>query len=193
AAGNSSAVVLDFFAGSGTTAHAVMNLNRQDGGRRRFILVEMADYFYSVLLPRVKKIAFSDKWRSGKAQPDGEGAGCFVKYYELEQFEDALQRTRYMDDEPFGQEDAPRYLFLRDPKMTDALSVEGDTVRVYLERLYANIDLAETLSNLLGKPIRQIAPDPADPMRPAKVVFADGSEADLQNPDWKLVKPLIWW
>ncbi|MDW8052845.1 MAG: site-specific DNA-methyltransferase [Armatimonadota bacterium] len=76
--------ILDFFAGSGTTAHAVMNLNRQDGGRRRFILVEMADYFYSVLLPRVKKVAFSDKWRSGKAQPDGKGIGCFVKYYELE-------------------------------------------------------------------------------------------------------------
>jgi adenine-specific DNA-methyltransferase len=43
--------ILDFFAGSGTTGHAVINLNREDGGRRRFILVEMADYFYTVLLP----------------------------------------------------------------------------------------------------------------------------------------------
>lgn len=105
--GSNEAIFLDFFAGSGTTAHAVMNLNRQDGGRRRFILVEMADYFYSVLLPRVKKVAFSDKWRSGKAQPEGEGVGCFVKYYELEQFEDTLRRTRYADDEPLAFGDPP--------------------------------------------------------------------------------------
>ncbi|MDW8030139.1 MAG: site-specific DNA-methyltransferase, partial [Armatimonadota bacterium] len=159
----------------------------------RFILVEMADYFYSVLLPRVKKVAFSDKWRSGKAQPEGEGVGCFVKYYELEQFEDTLRRTRYADDEPIASSDPPCYLFLRDAKLSDALQIEGDSVQVWPKQLYPNIDLAETLSNLLGKPIRQIVPDPDDPTRPAKVIFADGSEADLQNPDWKLIKPLIWW
>ncbi len=48
-------VVLDYFAGSGTTGHAIINLNREDGGRRKFILVEMAHYFDSVLLPRLKK------------------------------------------------------------------------------------------------------------------------------------------
>lgn len=209
------AFILDFFAGSGTTAHAVMNLNRQDGGRRRYILIEMADYFYSVLLPRVKKVAFSDKWREGKAvtsptpallltKEEGRGGG-FFKYYELEQFEDALRRTRYAE-EPLDFEDAPRYLFLRDLKMADALQVEDETVRVALERLDppahssltnggagGGIDLAETLSNLLGKPIQRIEPDPADPTRPAKVIFADGSDADLLKPDWKLIKPLIWW
>lgn len=186
-------ICLDFFAGSGTTAHAVMNLNRQDGGRRRYILVEMADYFYSVLLPRVKKVAFSAKWREGKARPDGKGVSHFVKYYELEQFEDTLRRVRYADSEPIPPDDAPRYLFLRDLKLTDALEIEGETVRVALEKLYPNIDLAETLSNLMGKPIRRIEPDPNDPARPAKVIFTDGSEADLQNPDWKRIKPLIWW
>jgi adenine-specific DNA-methyltransferase len=95
------ALVLDFFAGSGTTAHAVINLNREDGGRRKYILVEMADYFYTVLLPRVKKVVFSDKWKDGKAQPDGKGISHFVKYYELEQFEDALRRTRYAEDDLF--------------------------------------------------------------------------------------------
>jgi adenine-specific DNA-methyltransferase len=187
------AVFLDFFAGSGTTAHAVMNLNRQDGGRRRYILVEMADYFYSVLLPRVKKVAFSDKWREGKAHSDGTGISHFVKYYELEQFEDTLRRVRYADSEPIAPDDALRYLFLRDLKLADALEIEGETVRVALEKLYPNIDLAETLSNLLGKPIRRIEPDPNDPTRPAKVVFTDGDEVDLQNPDWKRIKPLIWW
>src|SRR5690606_8171263 len=50
--GNDDSMVLDYFAGSGTTGHAVINLNREDGGRRKFILVEMADYFDTVLLPR---------------------------------------------------------------------------------------------------------------------------------------------
>ena len=60
-------LILDFFAGSGTTAHAVMNLNRADGGSRKYILVEMGEHFNTVILPRVKKIAFSDKWKDGKA------------------------------------------------------------------------------------------------------------------------------
>ena len=55
-AGKSDRQVLDFFAGSGTTGHAVINLNRKDGGRRKFILAEMGDYFDTVLLPRIKKV-----------------------------------------------------------------------------------------------------------------------------------------
>ncbi|MBC8218057.1 MAG: site-specific DNA-methyltransferase, partial [Planctomycetes bacterium] len=51
--------VLDFFAGSGTTGHAIINLNREDGGNRKFILVEMGEYFDTVLLPRIKKVTFT--------------------------------------------------------------------------------------------------------------------------------------
>ncbi|MGC8483909.1 MAG: site-specific DNA-methyltransferase, partial [Thermodesulfobium sp.] len=50
-------IILDFFAGSGTTAHAVMKLNKEDGGKRKFILIEMADYFDTVIIPRIKKVA----------------------------------------------------------------------------------------------------------------------------------------
>ena len=57
---------LDFFAGSGTTGHAVINLNREDGGQRKFILVEQGDYFDTVLLPRLKKVTFSPEWKDGK-------------------------------------------------------------------------------------------------------------------------------
>jgi len=42
------AICLDYFAGSGTTGHAVINLNREDSGQRRFILAEMGDYFDTV-------------------------------------------------------------------------------------------------------------------------------------------------
>ena len=50
------AIVLDFHAGSGTTAHAVLELNNQDNGNRRFILVEQMDYVENVTVPRVKKV-----------------------------------------------------------------------------------------------------------------------------------------
>jgi adenine-specific DNA-methyltransferase len=191
-------LILDFFAGSGTTAHAVINLNREDGGRRKYILVEMADYFYTVLLPRVKKVVFSDKWKDGKAQPNGKGISHFVKYYELEQFEDALRRTRYAEDDLFtppADEDPCQYIFLRDLKMLEALEVdlEQGTVQVDLSRLYENIDLPETLSNLTGKWIRRIYPDPNDRRVPAAVVFADGERVELRSLEWRRIKPLIWW
>ena len=49
-------IILDSFAGSGTTAHAVLNMNRKDGGRRRFILIEMMDYAKTITAERVKKV-----------------------------------------------------------------------------------------------------------------------------------------
>lgn len=49
---DSEAIILDFFGGSGTTGHAVMEINKQDGGHRRFILVEQMDYIEQDTLPR---------------------------------------------------------------------------------------------------------------------------------------------
>ena len=86
-------LVLDFFAGSGTTAHAVMDLNRQDGGNRKYILVEMGDYFDTVLKPRILKVAFSANWRDGVPQ-DRDGMSHMVKYHCIESYEDALNNIR---------------------------------------------------------------------------------------------------
>ncbi|MFP3256948.1 MAG: site-specific DNA-methyltransferase [Candidatus Nanopusillus acidilobi] len=88
---NKDSFILDFFAGSGTTAHAVMKLNKEDGGKRKFILVEIGDHFDTVIIPRVKKVAYSFNWRDGKPQ-DADGVGGFFVYFELEQFEDVLDR-----------------------------------------------------------------------------------------------------
>ena len=49
------AIILDFHAGSATTAHAVLELNKQDSGNRKFILIEQMDYVESVTVPRVEK------------------------------------------------------------------------------------------------------------------------------------------
>lgn len=88
------ALVIDHFAGSGTTGHAVMNLNRADGGSRRFVLIEMGEYVDEVLLPRLKKITYSPDWKEGVAaapQSDfAKGSPNILKYFGLESYEDAL-------------------------------------------------------------------------------------------------------
>lgn len=70
-----SSIILDSFAGSGTTAHAVLNLNKQDGGNRKFILVEMEDYANTITAERVRRVI------NGYASTEGTG-GDF-NFYEL--------------------------------------------------------------------------------------------------------------
>ncbi|NMB40613.1 MAG: hypothetical protein GX996_01575 [Firmicutes bacterium] len=92
--------IFDYFAGSGTTGHAVINLNREDGGNRKFILVEMAEYFDTVLLPRIKKVTFSPEWRNGKprrmATPEeAKNSPRIVKVIRLESYEDSLNNITF--------------------------------------------------------------------------------------------------
>ncbi len=106
AAPEDSDLILDYFAGSGTTGHAVINLNREDGGRRKFILVEMADYFDTVLLPRLKKVTFSPEWKDGKPKrvataEEAERGPRIIKVIRLESYEDALNNLSF--DESGGQ------------------------------------------------------------------------------------------
>ena len=83
------AVVLDYFAGSGTTAHAVIDLNRNDSGKRKYILAEVEDYFDQVLKPRVLKAVYSKEWRNGKPV-SREGVSQLIKVVRLESYEDTL-------------------------------------------------------------------------------------------------------
>ena len=178
---------LDFFAGSGTTAHTIINLNREHGGKRKYILVEMGEHFNTVILPRVKKVVFSDKWKDGKAQ-EGKGISHFCKYYELEQYEDTLRRASYQDAPLLqGVDPYTSYVFLRDLKLLDAITLDKKQNRVdaHLEQLYDGIDVAETLSCVTGKWIKRITRE--------MVTFEDGTTASLTNPDWTLIKPLVWW
>ena len=88
-ASRSGACVLDYFAGSGTTGHAVINLNREDNGQRKYILVEVGQHFDTVLLPRMKKVVYSPDWKDGKPV-SREGVSQFFKYVRLESYEDTL-------------------------------------------------------------------------------------------------------
>ena len=72
-------IVLDSFAGSGTTAHAVLNMNKADGGNRKFILVEMENYADSITAERVKRVIGG----YGEGKKAAEGTGGNFSYYEL--------------------------------------------------------------------------------------------------------------
>ena len=72
-------IILDSFAGSGTTAHAVLNLNKQDGSNRKFILCEMMDYAESITAERVRRVMKG----YGEGKNAVEGTGGSFDYYEL--------------------------------------------------------------------------------------------------------------
>lgn len=88
-------LIIDFFAGSGTTGHATIKLNREDGGNRKYILVEMGTYFNTVTKPRIQKVIYSDNWKNGIPQ-DKNGISQIVKYQVLESYEDTLNNL-YLD------------------------------------------------------------------------------------------------
>jgi adenine-specific DNA-methyltransferase len=99
-------IILDSFAGSGTTAHAVLNLNKQDGGNRKFILIEMEEYAQTITAERVKRVidGYADK----------EGTGGSFDYYELGQ---ALFNEDNEINELVGVEKLRQYIYYTETKL----------------------------------------------------------------------------
>ena len=95
-------VVLDYFGGSGTTAHSVINLNKKDNGSRYFILVEMGHHFDTVLRPRVEKVLYSEDWDNGNPVSRQGISQCF-KYMRLEQYEDTLNNLELKQQQTSAQ------------------------------------------------------------------------------------------
>ena len=152
-ASNAKVVTLDYFAGSGTTGHAVINLNREDGGERKYILVEMGDHFDTVMLPRLKKVAYAPDWKGGKPAARDKGVSQIIKYLRLESYEDTLDG-----------------LVLTPPN--GGLLAENDPVLIEDYRLRYALD-AETSGSpcLLGKHF-------ADPFAYSLSVVRDGARRD---------------
>lgn len=164
-------VILDYFAGSGTTAHAVMELNKKDNGNRKYILVEMANYFDTVMIPRIKKICYSFNWKDGKPQ-DADGISQMLKYHYLEQYEDTLHNIEFPEAEKgqkalelFGKgEEGNEYLM----KYFLQYETEGSPSLLNLKQFenpfeyklkiisnskgeeIVNVDLVETFNYLIG-------------------------------------------
>ena len=83
------AMVIDYFAGSGTTGHAVIEMNRADKKNRKFCLVEVNNYFDVATKSRVVKAIYSSEWKNGKPVSRNGISQC-LKYIRLEQYEDTL-------------------------------------------------------------------------------------------------------
>ena len=236
-------LVVDFFAGSGTTPAVAHKLGR------KYLAVEMGEYFDETyfdiqdikkeqlrnaiveeviqekksssvvkirkigLLGRMKIVLNGDKEfypthsklsRKPHLSKDvnWEGGG-FIKYYDLEQYEDTLNKSKYSEtattifDEtnPFAN-----YIFQSDDKLADVLEIEIPSnreaiVKLNFDKLYPNIDFAETISLIKGKKIRQIT---------EKGVLLEGETKEI-NVDYKnmtpeqkvefvkMLKPVLWW
>jgi len=175
--------VMDFFAGTGVTAAVAHKMGR------KWINIELGEQFNTIVLPRMKKVLAYDKSGISKEVKEYQGGG-FFKYYELEQYEEALANCKYEESDLFNSPSKTpyqEYVFMKDEKMLKALKIDykKEKVKVDLSKLYPNIDIAETLSNLTGKWIKKISD--------TEVEFEDGTKINTKDLDYKLIKPLIWW
>lgn len=157
-------IVLDYFAGSGTTAQAINTLNLSKISLK-YILVEMGSYFYTATLPRVKKSCYQieeKNWLDGKPLTRDTGIPQIIKYMRLESYEDALSNIEFNSEETgllslFGDDYLIRYML--------DLETEGSLLNVAAfsnpfdykmkiteknESRLRNVDLCETFNYLIG-------------------------------------------
>ena len=165
-------VVFDGFGGSGTTAQAVIDLNRQDDGGRVFILCEVESYFDAALKPRVLKSLYAKDWQDGRPTSREQGVSACVKCLRVESYEDCLANIAFAHRTPEQQEflesnDTAREAFtlryMLEVETTSSpsklnvkafehpfeykLKIAADTVG---ETKEVNVDLVETFNWLLG-------------------------------------------
>jgi adenine-specific DNA-methyltransferase len=171
-------IVLDFFGGSGTTGHAVINLNREDQGTRKYILVEMGEYFDSVTKPRIQKVVYSPNWKDGKPTVRDKGVSHAFKYLRLESYEDTLtnlaesgrqlapssQQQALLAQSPALREDyLLRYaldLESKEPLLPQVLFERPWDARMHITRdnalVESAIDMPETFNYLLGLVVENV-------------------------------------
>jgi len=178
--GKSNFTVLDYFAGSGTTAHATLSLNRKDGAQRNYLLVEQGEYFETVLKPRLQKVVFSSDWAGGRPTAPETGLSHCFKVIKLESYEDTLNNLQLRRDAKQGetlsllnQQTKDDYLlnYMLDVESRDSLLSVQDfnkpfdyTLNVAVDSAGAfeprNIDLVETFNYLIGLRVRHIDAQP---------------------------------
>lgn len=175
--------ILDFFAGSGTSAHAVIDLNRKDNGNRRYILIDQAEYFNSVLKPRIQKVVYSADWKEGKPTNPETGISHCLKVVKLESYEDTLnnlelvrkgaQQTLLAEQQtstkPDDQNAYSDYLmhYMLELESKDSLLNVKDFLKPFSYQMNIttdsagaferkNIDLVETFNYLIGLNVQEV-------------------------------------
>lgn len=162
---NKNSLIMDFFAGSGTTANAIINLNLGDKGKRKYILIEMGEYFNTVTKPRIQKVIYSEDWKDGKPVSRKGSSHCF-KYLRLESYEDTLNNLELkrssgqqslLGSSHFGEEYLLHYM-LDTESRESLLNLDqfkrpfGYTLKVTEnnELKEQEVDLVETFNYLIG-------------------------------------------
>jgi len=173
---NSHETVLDYFAGSGSTGHSAIRFHKNES--RRYILVEMENYFDTVLKPRIAKVIYSESWKDGKPTARHTGIAHCFKYIRLESYEDALNNLRFdenpdrdkaiaskdtlkedfmlhylLDVETRGSQSLLNIDAFADPTAY-TLKVKKSGSDAYVTR---NVDLLETFNYLIGLRVDHIA------------------------------------
>ena len=185
-------IILDFFSWSWTTQHSVIELNKEDWWNRKYIWVEMWEHFDGVIKPRIKKVVNSKEWKEWKAL-DNKWISHFMKYSSMEQYEEALEKVKYSENTIFTQMDEENkdifsnYIFLKDEKFTESieLDLKNWKTKIDLTKIYDDIDIWETLSNITWRKIKKIKKD--------SVILDWMDEIKFDDIPLELVKPLIWW
>ena len=159
-------ISIDYFAGSGTTGHAVINLNRQDEGNRKYILCEMGEYFDALTKPRISKGIYSEDWKDGKPK-SRKGSSHMFKYIRLESYEDCLDnlkfdraqnQTDWLENNPSAREEYMiKYMMDLETKDSILDIKKFETPFDYKinvtrdgEIKQVNLDLVETFNFLIG-------------------------------------------
>ena len=153
-------IILDFFAGSGTNAHATINLNRKDQGNRKYILIEMGHHFDTTLKPRIMKAVYAENWKKRKPVSRDSKLSHIIKYQRIESYEDALNNIEFNEyenslfKEPLlnyllGSETRESQTFLNVAKLQNPFSYQLNIVKG-MQREVQTIDLPETFNYLLG-------------------------------------------
>lgn len=157
-------LILDFFAGSGTTAHALINLNNEDNGKRKYILIDMGDFFPIQTFSRIKKVLYQD------TNSDKSTSHIF-KYLVLEQYEDTLNNIEFkeagtvqktlMDMEGYLLRYMLDFETRESPCRMNVAKLERPfeyTLRITRDNQLHNetVDLVETFNYLLGLKVKRI-------------------------------------
>lgn len=132
---NKDSIILDSFAGSGTTAQAVLNLNKQDGGNRKFILVEMEDYAETITSERVKRVI--------KGYGETEGTGGSFDFYTIG--ETVLDEEGNLNDK-LGLHKVHEYIWYTETRtpFSNTATVEGYLGKHIYTGIYFNYKPHET-------------------------------------------------
>ncbi len=166
-ASNENDIILDSFAGSGTTAHAVLDLNKEDGGNRKFIMVEMEEYADSITAERVRRVIKGVR----ESKNFKEGTGGTFSYFELGEpieMESILKGENLPNYEEFA-----KYLFYTATgEDFDLSKINEETNYIgtskdyevylfykpdlnYLKSTAFTLDRAKSLGQQIGKPATQ--------------------------------------